>query len=198
MANADASFGLRPVMHKGGAPYNGACNAYYVGSSDGTALFIGDPVAAVGRANDSVISGNDPGTLPAVVKSTAGAGNAVTGVIVGVEPTTAESLAYRAASTERLLWVCDDPSVLYEIQATGTVTGEMIGNNAEVIFTDSGSTTYNRSGVELDTGAVVTTTAGLLKIHRVVPKANDTLGANSICLVSINNHLHHGNTTGVA
>ena len=200
MANSDASFGLRPVMHKGGAPYNGACNAYYVGSSDGTALFIGDPVTGVGRANDEAISGNPPGSLPAVIRASKGpAAGPIIGVVVGVEPVTAESLAHRAASTQRLLWVCDDVDVLYEVQATGTLTGEMIGNNAQMIFTDSGSTFYNRSGLELDTGNVVTSTAGELKIHRMVPKANSDLSlANSVALVSINNHELSEGQTGQA
>lgn len=47
MANIDAPFGLRPIRHKSGAPYNGAVNPYYVASTYATALFIGDPVIRV-------------------------------------------------------------------------------------------------------------------------------------------------------
>ncbi len=200
MANSDASFGLRPVMHKGGAPYNGAANFYYVGSSDSTALFIGDPVIITGRASDEEISGNPPGSVPGVVKAAAGVGEGFSGVIVGVEAVNAESVAHRAASTQRGLYVADDPDLLYEIQANGTVTGAMIGSNAELIFTNAGSTSYNRSGVELDVGAITQATAGQLLIHRLVPKSEDADidTANPIVLVSINTHLHHGNSTGIA
>ncbi len=200
MANSDASFGLRPVMHRGGAPYNGGANFYYVGSSDSTALFIGDPVIGTGRASDEEISGNPPGSVPGVIKATAGNSNLVSGVIVGVEAVNAESLAHRAASTQRGLYVVDDPSVLFEIQANGTVTGEMIGNNTELIFTNSGSTNYNRSGVELDVGTLNISSHGQLKIHRIVPKSEDADidTANPIVLVSINHHALRKGSEGIA
>jgi len=51
MANTDAPFGLRPIRHRNGAPYNGAFNHYYVASSYATALFVGDPVVKTGTSN---------------------------------------------------------------------------------------------------------------------------------------------------
>ena len=45
MANTDAPFGFRPVMHRGGAPYNGAANMYALDTAafpDAVATGTGD------------------------------------------------------------------------------------------------------------------------------------------------------------
>ena len=51
MANSNTPMGLRPVRHRNGAPYNGAATRYFVPASDGTALFLGDPVVVAGSAD---------------------------------------------------------------------------------------------------------------------------------------------------
>ena len=157
MANVDSPFGLRPIRHRNGAPYNGAVSPYYIPSSYGTALFIGDPVVKTGTSNTaevkSFVGGNFPiGTLPEINKATAGDGNAITGVIVGFGPNPSDlDKAYNAASTENVAWVADDPDLVFEIQADGAIPAASIGLNAVLIFTHSGSTTTGLSGVELDT-----------------------------------------------
>ena len=103
MANADTPFGLRPVRHRNGAPYNGAVTAYYVPASYGTALFIGDAVTKTGTSNTVEVeapgAGSFPvGTLPAVNKTAAGDGNAITGVVVGFAGD-ADDPIYNPAST---------------------------------------------------------------------------------------------------
>ena len=47
MANTDAAFGLRPVRHLNGNPYNGAYNEYPIPSGYSTDLLPGDPVKLV-------------------------------------------------------------------------------------------------------------------------------------------------------
>ena len=51
MANVDTPFGLRPIRHRNGAPYNGAVNPYYLRSDYAVATFIGDPVVKTGTSN---------------------------------------------------------------------------------------------------------------------------------------------------
>ena len=53
MANVDARFGLSPIRHKSGAAYNGAVNPYYIPSSYGTALYIGDPVIKMATGSNT-------------------------------------------------------------------------------------------------------------------------------------------------
>lgn len=201
MANNDAPFGLRPVRHKSGQPYSGSATLCYVPASDGTAIYIGDPVTHVGDSNDNEIFGHAPGSLLEVTRSTVGDGNAITGVVVGVMAATRESTTYRAASTERVLFVVTDPDVMFEIQADGTLTADSIGLNAVLIATHSGSTITGLSGIELDTTSDVPAAdaSNQLLIHGLVPRAdNDLASANSVALVTINNHTNVHGSLGIA
>ena len=124
MPNVSKIRGFQPVKHVNGSPYNGQSNIYFVPASDGTALFVGDPVKLAA-------DGNSDG-VPQVTKATAGA--AVLGVVVGVintkfDPVTGKMSAgsvaldtpvYRPASTAQYVLVCDSPDVVYEVEA---VTG---------------------------------------------------------------------------
>lgn len=153
MANTQNAFGLRPVRHLNGSPWNGQLTPYYVRSDDETALFLGDPVLIIGESNQSEILGFPPGTLSAVTIATVGATNKITGVVCGVHPVTDESLPYRAASTERIVYVCDAPGIVYEIQddGGGALTYDTVGLNA-VLVAGTGSTATGRSGWALDGG----------------------------------------------
>lgn len=196
MANVDGPFGLRPVQHKNGNPYNGKARAYYVPATDVTAIFIGDPVIIVGDSNDNEIFGFPPGSLSEVTQATVGDTNPITGVVIGVIPDDQTSLVYRAASTERVLMVCDDPDVLFEIQADGTLNADDIGLNAVLIATQSGNTVFGWSGMELDTTSDVPAadSSNQLFIQSLKPAVdNELASANSIALVSI---INHTNTPG--
>jgi len=203
MANRDAPFGLRPVKHLNGNPWNGKVRHYYVPATDNTAIFIGDPVTHVGDSNDSEIYGNPPGSLLEVTRSTVGDGNAITGVVVGVVPVTADSLKYRAASTERVLLVCDDPSVVFEIQSDTTgLTADSMGLDAVLIATHAGSTVTGLSGMELDTTSDVPAadSSNQLRIISLAKKQDNALGAWAVAEVYISNHTNaQGNVSiGIA
>lgn len=192
MANTDNPSGLRPTRHRNGAPYNGAVNAYYVPASYGTALFVGDPVVKTGTANAA-------GTLPEINKAAAGTTNRITGVIVGFAPDPDNlGLTYNPASTERVVYVCDDPDVIFEIQADGTPTAAMIGLNAVLIYTNAGSTATGRSGAELSIGTAPATTVGFqMNILRVVDRPDNELGEFAKLEVRINTHTETNATVGV-
>jgi hypothetical protein len=199
MANADTPFGLKPVRHKGGAPYNGAANPYLIPSSDSADMFIGDPVVKTGTANTAEIKrvGGDfgIGTLPAVAKATAGSTNRITGVIVGFMPVTRESEVYGVASTDRVAMVADDPDLVFEAQGDDALAVTGVGANANLVFTHSGSTITGKSGVEIDSS---TSAVGATLQCRVLRFANRTdneaaAAANKV-EVMINLHTE---TTGV-
>lgn len=200
MANNDSPFGLRPVNMQG-QPTSMAINAYYVPSSDSTALFVGDPVIIVGDSNDNEIDGFMPGTLSEVTRATVGDGNAISGVVVGVKPTNRDSTVYRAASTEAIVYVADHPDQLFEVQADGTLTADSVGLNAVLIATHSGSTAYGISGMELDTtsdvpAADASNQLTIMYLKRAVN--NDLASANSVAIVRINNHTNAHGVVGVA
>lgn len=198
MANSDAPFGLRPVMHFGGAPYNGSCNAYY--ATDSTAIYIGDPVLLTGESLTTEFEGNAPGSLPIITQAEAGQAKSISGVVVGVQPNDHTSTAYRAASEARILWVVDDPDVLFEIQANGIVGDEAVGGAYNLTATGGGggSTTYSISGFEMHSTTATGGTGAQLVVHRAVPDAkNDITTANSNWLVRINRHTSRISTPSV-
>ena len=201
MANADNPFGLRPVRYKSGAPWNGQVTPYYIGTGDSTALFIGDPVVRAADSN-SAFEGDgrhQPGSLGVVTRATAGDAAPILGVVVSVEWETEASLIYRAASTERIVYVCDDPDVVFQIQddGGGTPGSGNVFLNANLIYTHAGSTVTGRSGAELN-GATWAADQSfqLLILGAARLPNNDVASDNCVWDVLINTHQLKGGAVG--
>lgn len=194
MANPDIVRGLVPVGYVGGAPYNGAFREYSVAAADTTAIFVGDLVTTVGVGTAQTINGK---VMLDVVQ--AATGNVFTGVVVGVKPDTATSLPYRAASTLRVLYVADDPNLLFEIQEVsgGTpLTANDLGLNANVVV-GSGSTVTGYSGMELNNSGEANTNTLDLKLVGFVNRPDNAIGEHAKWLVRINRHRHVDQLAGV-
>jgi hypothetical protein len=192
MANADTPFGLRPVRYRSGAPYNGAVNHYSTAAGDSTAIFIGDPVKLSGTSQ--TISGN-----VYLDVDQAATGDVVCGVVVGVLPVTRDSLIYRAASTQRILLVADDPTLEFEIQEVsgGTaLAANDAGMNADFVV-GTGSTTTGLSGVELNNATEATTNTLDLQIVGFVNRADNAIGEHAKWLVRINRHQYSNQVAGI-
>jgi len=203
MANTDAPMGLIPIKHASGAPYNGSCNAYYAPSDYAVALFVGDPVVRVADgSNEAAVSLGgakfQPGTLPEI--NVGAAGGPFTGVVVGfgANPNALDK-TYRPASTEQVVWVADDPDLVFEIQEVsgGTaLTSEEVGLNANIVA-GSGSTVTGYSGFELD-NSTENTTAGLeLKITRLANREDNAIGEHAKWEVRINDHTEAHAAAGI-
>ena len=199
MANANATFGLRPINKLSGAPFSGALRDFSVAAGDATAIFIGDPV--VGAGTSQIINGQ---TYSDVVQ--AATGNVITGVVVAVEQVVATSLIYRAASTQRIVKVCVDPDALFEIQQVsgGTpLTPNDIGLNANFVVA-AGSAITGMSGVTLDNATEATTNTLDLKIIGIVNRADNDMGSAAATgadasrfLVRINRHAYSNQVAGI-
>lgn len=192
MANANAPRGLVPLRHKNGAPYNGACTLYYVGTGDANNLFIGDPVLVSGDG--------DANGVPGVVLATAGATNYITGAIVGIPKLASNELftGYRAASTAGYVLVADDPDLIFEIQEDsvgGALAATALSSNADLV-SGSGSTYTNTSGWQLDSSTAGTGSTKQLRILSIEQRPDNALGTNAKVLVEINLHSQR-NATGV-
>lgn len=154
MANPDARFGMRPVRHISGSPWNGQTIRCYVDDGYATALFIGDPVAI-----ETTLANRTAGVkCPSVIRAGMGDTNITFGVITSFEPNPDNlTLQYRPASTARYCQVCVDPTVVYQVRGDGAaIPGVVfIGQNASGVFTHAGSTITGLSGFEIgeDTGA---------------------------------------------
>lgn len=201
MANTNAAFGMKPVTHLDGAPYNGKVNMYLAPSGDGVAIFMGDPVKSGGTAGAAGVYVNGYNCEGMATIATVAAGNTMRGVVLGFLPlqTNLETL-HRAASTNRIALVVDSPDVVFEIQESASTDGTAIaatavGNNFDVVYT-AGSTVTGRSAVTLDSAdASGTATAGL-RLMGLVQRPNNAIGAYAKWLVVINEH-ELKTTTGV-
>lgn len=194
MANVDRPNGAAPVRHISGSPWNGQVETYSVLTTDSTAIFVGDFVLMSGTG--------DANGVPCVTKATA-TNAAVTGVVVGFKPDVTNlnlPSQYRLASTARQVYVCTDPTVLYDIQADGTTANAVaaIGLNAPIVQ-GAGSTTTGVSGVELGIDGATTTLTMPLKIVSAVQSPENDLSQTTFVryLVMINATTMGNATAGV-
>lgn len=193
MANVDSPFGLRPVKSGYSRATNGGINAYCIAAGDGTATFVGDPVKLAGTAETI-----DGYTYQNVVQGTAAA--TVVGVVVGFAPNPDNlGLTYRSALTQRIVYVCDDPDQVFEIQEVSGGTALTIndmGLNANFVVA-AGSTTTGHSGVELNNATKATANTLDLKILRLSPREDNAVGEHAKWLVRLNNHAYANQVAGV-
>jgi hypothetical protein len=205
MANVDAPFGLRPVRYLNGAPWNGQANLYWCSAAtDTTVMYIGDPVtlSALG-SNASAIGEYGPGMLAAV--KTAGAGAATVpylGVVVGFEPilgagaSQQSSTIHRVASTERLVWVADDPMLVFQIQEdndTNDLAATSVNLNCDLIATavTAGNAALGISGFELDSSSANTTATLDCQILNLSRIPGNALGDYAVWDVRFNIHQYN-------
>ena len=182
MANPDARFGLRPVRHVNGAPWNGATIRCYISADYATALFIGDPV------DFETTAANIPTTsrCPSVIRAAGVKTTYILGVITSFEPDPDNlTLQYRKANTARYCNVCIARDVVFQIRDNGAavLTKTVMGANADGIHTHAGNTITGLSGFELDAG---TTTA---------PAADATYSFVVLSLADVEDNEFDGTTT---
>jgi hypothetical protein len=145
--NVNSAFGLSPVRHLNGSPYNAQGLKCYIPSTDGTAMYIGDPVDLAGSSDTS-------GQCPTVSTLGGAAGYPIFGVITSFEPDPDNlTLTYRKASTNRYCYVAVAvPDLIFEVQAGATaLANTTVGLNA-VMKSGSGSTVTGLSGWYMDSG----------------------------------------------
>ena len=198
MANSDTPFGLKPVRYMSGAPYNGAVNPYSTAAGDATAIFVGDPVIISGTAQ----------TIDGVIYQDvdqAATGDVIVGVVISVDNALGsgaggrDSTIHRAASTQRIVYVADDPNLLFEIQEVsgGTpLTANDIGLNANFVVA-AGNATTGKSGVELNNATEATTNTLDLQIVGFQNRPDNEVGEHAKWLVRINRHQRANQVAGI-
>jgi len=189
MANQTKPFGLRPVRHLNGSPWNGATELCYISGSYATALFVGDPV----QLDTTLTDKDDTAMRTTIIKAGEGDGSLVYGVITGFMPLQTDlAKNYNPASTERYAYVCTSPDVIYHIRDCGTtaLTDVAPGQNAVFETATSGSTVTGLSGVALDTtdDPPEANASNPLRILRLANLPNNELAAYAIWEVIISLH----------
>jgi hypothetical protein len=179
-----------PSRTQGSSPISGGLETFFVPATDGTALFIGDPVIKAGSA--------DANGVATVTRATASA--AITGIVQGFLPGTDGVVPRsRAASTACYVLVCVDPAMVYEVQEDavgGALAAVDVGLNADFIIA-AGNAYTALSGTMLDTSTKATTAGLPLKIIGFSQRPDNVIGANAKVLVKINLTTETAGTAGV-
>jgi len=187
VANIDAPFGLKPVRHLNGSPWNGQTVRMLIEDDDDTAYYIGDPVTITGAAGSDDTSGIIVADIALVTADTR-----IYGVIVSIDPDPDNlNRLYLPALTGGYINVCIDPDVIYEVQddAVVTLTGAIIGANAHLCADESGDTVTGLSGWELDSALVGANDGYHLQVLGISQRPDNALGDNCIWEVMISSHI---------
>ena len=158
MSATAAPFGLRPVGNLGGT-YNGSFRQYPILSTESTRICFGD-----------VVKLTDAGTTTTIQKDTGTTSATPIGIFLGCRFTDLSTGQTQfnqqwsgAAHTNGMVYVCDDPNVLFEIQADGSVNDDDIAANAALVQGTSNAT-LGISRVSLDISTAATTAALPIRI----------------------------------
>lgn len=189
MANVNKAFGLRPL---GNLSASGSQKqyGYEIADNQAGAIFQGDLVTL----KDGYILQFDPASHTAAV-----------GVFNGcnyIDPTTGKPTwknyypgGVNITQGKIIADVIDDPNQLFIIQNDGTSAATDYGKNADIVI-GTGNTTTGVSANVLDTSSIATTAALNLKIVGLWDTPNNSVGANAVVVVKINEHLY--GSAGVA
>lgn len=175
MANLNAPRGLRPVRHR-----NGACivtNEYSIASGYTENIFRGDPVERTGTTNQiAVAAADNPDNL---------------GVFAGCRYKTNGRWVFSnywpddQAADAVVAYVWDDPQIIYEAQIS-TLAVTDIGAGFQWVL-GTGSTATGQSSTYLDQSTTGTADVQL-RVERLVPRADNAIGAYAKVEVSFMEH----------
>lgn len=193
MANSDTPTGLSPIRYTNGAAYTGGATRYHIPASDTTAAYLGSPVALSGSADSDGV---------ASVTANVAASAALLGAVVSVEPVTQDSTTYRAASTERYVYVADNPDLVFEVQEDsvgGALAAANVGQVANLIGFGTGENINGRSAVEIDSSSATASGTGneQVQLLGLSQRERNIFGNNAKFEVRINNHQMVNGSTGV-
>lgn len=186
MPNPNSPRGLIPYARSSGEPYNGAVNIYYVPPGNGTALFVGDPIAGLSNSSDA-------NGVPAVGIAAAGGGSSILGSMAGIVnnagqitiPLLQSSTVFLPAGQAAYIAVADDPDLLFWIQESGGMVAGASGRNADLVA-GAGNTTTGYSGWQLNSATLAATATLQLRIRRMLQEADNAQGTNAKWLVRLN------------
>jgi hypothetical protein len=204
MANVDAPFGFRPVGELGSNIQNGGTTKYRIEDNQTGAIYKGDPVF-VGDGSDA---GAAVTPSAGYIASAAATNICCIGIFNGcyyIDPTSGKptwSNYYPGAIniTEGTIdaYVYDDPSKLFVVQASGTLTyASAVNNNIDMAAYVAGSTINGQSKTELAASVTASGATAQFVIMGLSedPSNSDASAANSNWIVKFNEHRYYNNAT---
>jgi len=168
MSATNAPFGMRPAFHPSGLDRASALTDGIL-STYSTDILKGQPVK---MASTGVIQ-------------VAAAGDAFLGAFSGVEWTDTTgrrrvsnywpaSTAYQTGSC--IAYFYNDPNIVYEIQADGSLAQSSVGDEADLSATTAGSTTTGLSACTLSTTLVGAGSSAQMRILNLAPYPGNAWG----------------------
>lgn len=199
MASTAAPFGLKPMKLVGNRPFAGATNLYRITTNYATSIFTGDivSIAAAGTCEKVTTLGTAASQFPA----------GTAGVFVGCvytdpstkQPRFSQMWTGGTVASDAYAYVVDDPSVIYMIQASGTVPETARGANIGVVQT-AGSTVYGTSKVAADITTIAQTATIGLRIVDFSALPTDAIGdsfTNILVMFNPGANMLQGSSTGI-
>ena len=167
MATSATPYGLRPINQLGAQPNSGGFRQIKIASAYDTSIFEGDVV----KLTVGGTIAKDTGTTTATP----------IGVFMGCSYTdSSQGFVHKnmwtadTVASDAVAYVCDDPDMLFAIQADGQVNQNGIGSNFALVQ-GSGNATTGISGVSLDADSIADTATLPL---RMVDYVDNVAGAN--------------------
>lgn len=184
MASTASPYGLRPINVLGGQSNSHSIRLMKIASGYATSIFQGDLVKLVVAGTIE----KDTGTTTA----------SPVGVFLGCAYTdsdmgfvTKNMWTASTVASDAMAYVCDDPDMLFEIQADDTLGQNAIGSNFAIVQ-GSGNATTGVSGVALDASTIQSTATLPLRVVDYVDKQGfSALGDTyTDVIVRINTHFN--------
>ena len=179
MATTATPYGFKPLNHVGGTPYAGAVRHIKIASGFGTNIFNGSIVNIVAAGTIEVVTdiGSNADQFPA----------GVIGVFVGctyTDPTSKNKTFSNhwptgTVASDAMAYVVDDPNVLFQAQADGSLAQTALGYNCHfdaAQSTSTGSTTTGNSTSAIDASEVAATNTFGFRIVDFVESPDSTVG----------------------
>ena len=168
MSSTSAPFGFRPVYHPTGMD-RAVALAGGIPSAYATGILKNQPVALDTNGNIIIAT----------------AGSAFIGVFAGVEYTDVSgrrqinnqwpaNTAYQTGSC--IAYYYDDPNIVYEIQADGSLAQTSIGAESDLSATTAGSTTTGLSQCTISTSVVAAGSGAQMRIINLAPYPGNAWG----------------------
>jgi len=205
MATTASPYGLKAVNHIGGTPYAGATRLLPIASGFGTNIYNGSivKIAAAGTIEVVTVTGNGGGGAAASFPA------GTIGVFVGctyTDPSLGtvvfrQSFPTGTVADDIQAYVIDDPDVVFQAQADGSVTQADLGQNTHLAAaqsTTTGDTTTGNSNSAV-TATTATTNTFAFRIVDFVDGPKSTVGdAFTDLLIKFNPGMHsYTNATGI-
>lgn len=186
MSATAAPFGMRPAYHPTGLD---RASAYTIGTGYATSIYKGSPVIL-----------NTDGTL------NIGTTNAdIIGVFDGVEykdstgkQTYSNFWLASTAATNIVAWVWDNPYTVFDIQSNGTIAATAVGDQADFVNPNTGSTSTGLSTATINTTLKGAGNQGQLRIVGLNLDPSNAWGDTyTVVQVQIARHQYVSNKTAI-